>query len=100
MEPAASATSLVSCRDVPASNSSWVASDPQGSWSPLIGTIEPTRFTPANSGVRVESIPIARNGSCGRASRYRPIQPLEISSTGDALCQMAIDEKCERLGFG
>ena len=42
---------------------------------------------------------MALKGLCAWRSSQRPIQP-DDSPVSEAVCQMAIEEKCDRLGFG
>ncbi|CAM5702267.1 hypothetical protein MAUB1S_04063 [Mycolicibacterium aubagnense] len=59
-----------------------------------------TCFWPTASGGSTVPMFTARIGSSPLVSSQRPIQPLVTASTGLAVCQMSIDRKWLRSGFG
>jgi hypothetical protein len=71
-----------------------------GSFTPLRPTTAPALSAPASSGGSTDSNEIARRGSPPTLSSHRPIQPVVLGCTGLALCQMSIERKWLRSGFG
>ena len=76
------------------------AREPVGVTSPPNGRTDPLRFFPTSKGGKTEPKFIARSGSSGCVSTQRPNQPLFVVWVRSALCQIAIDEKCERSESG
>ena len=66
---------------------------------PPTSTIEATLVTPTNAGGKFDPTPMALKALWGCWSSQRPIHP-DDKPVSDADCQMAIEEKCERLGSG
>ena len=75
------------------------ATGPHGSCTPRTSTIDATLFSPTSAGGNVEPVPMALKGLWGWMSSQRPIQP-DDTPVSDADCQMAIEEKCDKLGLG
>ena len=73
---------------------------PEGITKPPKGSADPLCFVPANSGGNTEPKLIAVIGSIGCESNQRPNHPVIKWFCGEPVCQIAIDEKCERSGFG
>jgi hypothetical protein len=68
--------------------------------TPVTGSEAPAIFAPASiGGIRVSS-ETASSGSVVVASSQRPSHPVATASVGAAVCQMAIDRKWLRSGFG
>ena len=73
---------------------------PPGIASVPTGTATPAAFSPPKTGGRVLPTDTARMGSVPVTSSHRPIQPVATPASGTPVCQMSIDRKWLRLGFG
>ena len=99
-EPAARAAAGESSADAAPSLRYASPSADVGSFSPSGRIVEPAVRSPARNGGSVDSSETARTGSSPVASSQRPIHPVATEVFGEAVCQIAMDRKCEWSGFG
>jgi hypothetical protein len=100
MEVAALAISFESDRSVLDNFCHSVTIFPLGITNPPSGKADPETLLPASIGGRTEPKEIASMGSAGCESNQRPSHPEFIFFSGEAVCHLAIEEKCERSGLG
>ena len=71
-----------------------------GTLSPATGREAPATVAPASIGGISVSSETASNGSVVVASSHRPTHPVVAAVAGEAVCQIAMERKWLRSGFG